>query len=120
MKTIEYEDLDGLCKWIDFFVNEREVWLEKTDCQLKMFGDGDDSYLVINEYSGESNSTEYFFKPDENENNLMALIFLLKQFGFCLEALLKRLPELDYIDEDIGCYASISGIKIFKDHVVSN
>lgn len=117
---MSYESLNSLYQWIDFIVNKKDVDIDSIDCNLKIFGEGDDTYLVINVYGNETNSTEYYFKPDDTENGLMALISCMRHFNFSLKELLEKLPTQKYIEEDIGCYASVNGIKIFKEIVTSN
>ena len=120
MKAIGYEDLNSLYQWMDFIVNEKNVDMGSIDCNLKIFGEGDDAYLVVNMYGSDSNSTEYYFKPDDKENGLMALISCMSNFNFSLKELLETLPFQAYVEDDVGCYASVNGIKIFKENVVSN
>lgn len=120
MKTISYKDLNSLYQWMDFIVNEKDVNMDSIDCNLKIFGEGDDAYLVINVYDNDSNSTEYYFKPDDTENGLMSLIFYMSNFNFSLKELLEKLPSQNYVEEDSGCCASVNGMKIFKENVVSN
>ncbi|MBJ7554439.1 hypothetical protein [Marinomonas spartinae] len=120
MKANSYEDLSSLYQWMDFIVNEKDIDMSSIDCNLKIFGDGDDAYLVINVYGSDTNSTEYYFKPDDTENGLMALISCVRSFNFSLKELLEKLPFQNYVENDVGCYASVKGIKIFKENVVSN
>ncbi|WP_444935083.1 hypothetical protein [Microbulbifer sp. JTAC008] len=120
MKSISYENLNSLYQWMDFIVNEKDVSLDDVDCNLKIFGEGDDAYLVINIYEGESNSTEYYFKPDNPENGLLPLISTLAEFNFSAKEMLEKLPSQKYTEDDIGCYSIFKGMKIFKEIVVSN
>jgi len=120
MKAISYEDLNSLYQWMSFIVNEKDVDMSSIDCNLKIFGEGDNTYLVINMYGKDTNSTEYYFKPDDKENGLMALISCMSNFNFSLKELLENLPNQNYVERDVGCYASVNGIKIFKENVVSN
>lgn len=120
MKAISYEDLNSLYQWMDFIVNEKDIGVGSIDCNLKIFGEGDDAYLVVNVYGSDTNSTEYYFKPDDTENGLMVLISFMSNFNFSLKELLEMLPFQNYVEDDIGCYASVNGIKIFKENVVSN
>ncbi|MCX2778561.1 hypothetical protein [Microbulbifer thermotolerans] len=120
MKSINYENLNSLFQWMDFIVNKKDVYLEDIDCNLKIFGEGDNSYLVINLYESENRSIEYYFKPDNPDDGLIALISLLNNFKFSLKELLEKLPSQNYVEDDIGCYSSFNGIKVFKEKVISN
>ncbi len=120
MKAISCENLNSLYQWMDFIVNKKEASMESIDCNFKVFGEGDGAYLIINVYGSETSSTEYYFKPDNPENGLMALISFLSIFKFSSKDLVEKLPFQDYVEEDVGCYSTFNGIKIFKEEVISN
>lgn len=120
MKAISYEDLNSLYRWMDFIVNEKDIDLGGIDCNLKIFGEGDDAYLVVNMYGSDTNSTEYYFRPEDTANGLMALISCISNFNFSLKELIEKLPIQNYVEGDSGCYAVVNGIKIFKEIVASN
>ena len=101
-------------------VAKSKVSVAQTFNGAVIFGEGDDAYLVVNVYGSDTNSTEYYFKPGDTENGLMALISCMSNFDFSLKELLEKLPFQNYVEDDIGCYASVNGIKIFKENVVSN
>ncbi|KEQ19743.1 hypothetical protein [Endozoicomonas numazuensis] len=120
MKAINYEDMSSLYQWMDFIVNEKDVSVESIDCHLKVFGEGDDTYLVVNIYDNDKSSTEYYFKPVDGKNGLMSLVSLMSDFDFSLKKLLEKLPFQNYVEVDAGCCVSVNGIKIFKEKIVSN
>lgn len=120
MKNVTTKDLNSLHQWMEFIVNDKDVALSDIDSNLKMFEDGDDAYLVINIYDGDSSSTEYYFKPDTSINGLLALVSMLSGFNFSVEQLLNELPFKNYEEDEAGFYWQCEGIKVFKEGVVSN
>ncbi len=62
MLNIEADDLDELFKWLDFIVNKRDVYIESEDIHLKIFGEGNESYLIVNCYLSVEESIERSFK----------------------------------------------------------
>lgn len=120
MKTIESTELNSLYAWMNFIVNEKDILLTADDCHLKVFGDDDFAYLLVNVYDGDSKSVEYFLKAEEGINGLFALIFLIEQFSFSVKDFLEALPGLNYLDAENGCYAALGGMKVFREVVQSN
>lgn len=114
------ENLNNLYQWMDFIVNKKDVFLNSDNCHLQIFNEDDNSYLVINVYSDNTHSTEYYFQPSESENKLMSLVLLLGHFDFSLKKLIKTLPKQNYIEGDMGCYLEIANIRIFKEDVMAN
>lgn len=120
MKIIEPTELNSLYAWMNFIVNEKDILLTANDCHLKVFGDDDFAYLLVNVYDGDSKSVEYYLKAEEGINGLFALISVVQQFSFSVKDFLDALPALDYRDAESGCYAVAGDMKIFREVVESN
>lgn len=120
MKTIEYKHLNSLYAWMDFIVNEKDILLAGEDCHLKIFGEDDSAYLLINAYDSDSSAVEYYLKAADGVNGVFGLISLLAQFHFSVNALLEALPALNYSDTQSGYCAVLGDMQIFRESVKSN
>ncbi len=114
MLNIEADDLDELFKWLDFIVNKRDVYIESEDIHLKIFGEGNESYLIVNCYLSVEESIEYYFKPDESAYSLEIVLNYIKLCDYSLSQLIKNLGSLDFKYSEAGYYASVDKGRIFK------
>ena len=120
MANIVSTDINNLYQWMDLIVNKKEITLDDTDASINFYGDDDSTYLVINVYQNDSNSTEYFFKPLTDTNGLSALVSLLDSIDYSLSSLINKIETAEYISESIGNVLTLGEINVYKESVTSN
>lgn len=119
MINAEADDLDNLFKWLDFIVNKRDVYVESENIHLKMFGEQNESYLIINCYQSTEKSIEYYFKSHESCDSLEFILNYVKLCDYSVPKLVQSLDSLDFKYSEAGDYTSVDKGRIFKAELTS-
>lgn len=104
-------ELDCLFNWMRFLTEPLREY-SKGDLVVHVYGELDDSYIVIEKQVAASPITldQYLVHTQDAANSLMSLVRLVREFGFDLKSLVSKLEQLDY-DVD-GC-ARLEHVEIY-------
>ncbi|MBI3897496.1 MAG: hypothetical protein HY308_04265 [Gammaproteobacteria bacterium] len=114
MSNLTLGGLSTFTAWAAILVNHRRVSFADADMTLSVYGEGDDSYLVIETYKSDVESTQYMLTAEGNEIPLAALFDFLKLVDFKFIKLLELLTSLPYQMSETGEVIKIGQVKIFR------
>ncbi|TMN95630.1 hypothetical protein [Pseudoalteromonas sp. S558] len=112
--TFILNDITSLTNWILIIANGEGVCLKEPRVDLNIYGESDDSYLVINIYKTEESSNMYFFKTEDRRNPLSSLLKWLSFFNYDLRVLLELLDTSHYYETEMGPEIRHQGMIITK------
>ncbi|MBH0058335.1 hypothetical protein I6F65_15350 [Pseudoalteromonas sp. SWXJZ94C] len=81
-------DITSLSTWILIIANEEGICLQDPRIDLNIYGEYDNSYMVIDIYESEESSNLYFFKTEDRQNPLSSLFQWLSCINYDLRELL--------------------------------
>ena len=84
-------DITSLSTWILIIANGEGICLQDPRIDLNIYGEYDNSYMVIDIYESEESSNLYFFKTEDRQNPLSFLFQWLSCINYDLRELLSFL-----------------------------
>jgi len=103
------------------FLTGPDRQFEEGDLLVNAFGEGDNSYLVIDKKIGDQprTVTQYVLHP-LNGNCLFRQISFLAECGFDLADAVDRLEKADYVAEEFNEIAKFDGIEVARYELQEN
>jgi len=107
-------DITSLSAWILIIANGQGICLQDPRIDLNIYGEYDNSYMVIDIYKSEESSNVYFFKTEDRRNPLSSLLQWLSCVNYDLGELLELLGASHFYETEMGLEIRHQGMIITK------
>lgn len=107
--------LDSMTNWMAFFSSDEQGYKEN-NYTLYIYGEGDNSYVVIDKKISDSPDTwdQFVFHCKENKNPLFAFFEFLNKFDFNFINMANAIETYDYVSDEINEVCRIDNIEIAR------
>ena len=113
--------METLTDWINL-ISSKEKTFKLNDITVTIFGESDDSYMIIEKTESISprKVTQYVIHPHETNNQLFNLLAFLSESKFNLLTLIKKLETTEFKTDEFNEILNLGSTEIARYNLIEN